>query len=157
MLLGSGHLSLRKKAPATICFPQLACLSLLTNKSQPTKERGLKPERTQGCPAPTEMGLLPSDGCAFTRPWLPILKEGNEFPGGRALKDSALSLLRLGLLLWLRFSPWLGDFCMLQAQPKKRKSKKQSANVHSQELLLVESCRPVLRLEGRAPFIAVCS
>lgn len=30
-----------------------------------------------------------------------------EFPGGRAVKNSALSLL------WLQFDPWPGNFCML--------------------------------------------
>ena len=29
-----------------------------------------------------------------------------EFPGGRAVKNSALSLL------WLQFDPWPGNFCM---------------------------------------------
>ena len=37
------------------------------------------------------------------------------------VKDPALSLQQLGMLLRLRFDPWRGNFCMLQAQPKKRK------------------------------------
>ena len=37
------------------------------------------------------------------------------------VKHLALSLLRLRLLLRLGFDPWPGNFCMLQAQPKKEK------------------------------------
>ena len=36
------------------------------------------------------------------------------------VKDSALSLL------WLGFDPWPGNFCMLQAQPKKKKKEENS-------------------------------
>ena len=39
------------------------------------------------------------------------------FPGGLAVKDSALSLL------WLGFSPWSGNF-MLWARPKQKKFQK---------------------------------
>ena len=35
------------------------------------------------------------------------------------VKDSALSLQLLGSLLWLRFNPWPGKFCIPQVQPKK--------------------------------------
>ena len=35
------------------------------------------------------------------------------------VKDPTLSLLWLGSLLWLRFDPWPGNFCMPQVQPKK--------------------------------------
>ena len=35
-----------------------------------------------------------------------------EFPGGLAVRDSMLSLL------WLRFDPWPGNFCMPRMQPK---------------------------------------
>ena len=38
-------------------------------------------------------------------------KAGQEFPGGLAIKDSALSLL------WLGFNPWPGNFCMPGAHP----------------------------------------
>ena len=38
-----------------------------------------------------------------------------EFPGGLAVMDSTL------FLLWLRFHPWPGKFCMLQAWQKKKK------------------------------------
>ena len=34
------------------------------------------------------------------------------------IKDPALSLLWLGSLLWHRFNPWPGNFCMLRARLK---------------------------------------
>ena len=37
------------------------------------------------------------------------------------VKDLALSLLSLWLLLWYRFYPWPGNFCMLRAQPKNKR------------------------------------
>lgn len=43
------------------------------------------------------------------------------FPGSLAGKDSALSLLLFGLLLWLRFDPRPRNFQMLWALPKKKK------------------------------------
>ena len=39
------------------------------------------------------------------------------------VKDPALSLLQLGSLLWQRFHPWPGNFCMPQLWPKKREKK----------------------------------
>ena len=36
------------------------------------------------------------------------------------VKDMALSLLWLGLLLWIGFDPWPGNFCMPQVQTKKK-------------------------------------
>ena len=39
------------------------------------------------------------------------------------VKDSVLSLQQLGLLLWLEFNLWLGNFCMPWVQPKKKKKK----------------------------------
>ena len=41
-----------------------------------------------------------------------------EFHGGLVVKDSALSLL------WLGLDPWPRNFCMLWVQPKKKKKKK---------------------------------
>ena len=35
------------------------------------------------------------------------------------VKDPVLPLLWLRSLLWHRFDPWPGNFCMPQAQPKK--------------------------------------
>ena len=35
------------------------------------------------------------------------------------VKDLALTLLWLGLLLWRRFNTWPGNFCMFWVQPKK--------------------------------------
>ena len=40
------------------------------------------------------------------------------------VKDTALSLLQLGSLLWHGFSPWPGNFHMPWAWPKKKKKKK---------------------------------
>ena len=40
-----------------------------------------------------------------------------EFPGPQVVKDLALSLL------WCDLNPWLGNFCMPQAWPRKRKEK----------------------------------
>ena len=39
-----------------------------------------------------------------------------EFPGGLVVKD-----LLTSSLLWHECDPWPGNFCMLQAQPKKKK------------------------------------
>ena len=46
-----------------------------------------------------------------------------KFPGDLEVKDSALSLLWLELLLWLRFDSWRGNFCMPWAQPKEKRKK----------------------------------
>ena len=40
------------------------------------------------------------------------------------IKDLELSLLWLGSLLWHWFNPWPWNFCMPQAQPKKKKPHK---------------------------------
>ena len=49
-----------------------------------------------------------------------------EFPGGLVVKVWVLSLLWLGLPLWLRFNPWPKNICMLWSQPKKeRKTKRE--------------------------------
>ena len=40
------------------------------------------------------------------------------------VKDLVLSLQQFGLLLWLRFILWSGNFHMLWVQPKKKKKKK---------------------------------
>ena len=42
-------------------------------------------------------------------------KSSREFPGGLAIKDSALSLP------WFGFDPWSRNFYMLQVRPKKKK------------------------------------
>ena len=41
------------------------------------------------------------------------------------VKDLILSLFWLGTLLWCRFDPWTGNFCMLWAWPQKKKRKKE--------------------------------
>ena len=49
-----------------------------------------------------------------------IFKKGiKKFCGGLAVKDLAWSLLWLGSLLWCAFDPWLRNFHMPQAWPKK--------------------------------------
>ena len=55
-----------------------------------------------------------------------IFKKGEkdnseEFPGGLAVKDLALSFLWFRSLLWHRFDTWPGNFHMLCAWPKKKK------------------------------------
>ena len=40
------------------------------------------------------------------------------------VKDLVLSSLWLGLLLWLGFNPWPGNFCILWVWPKKLKETK---------------------------------
>ena len=42
-----------------------------------------------------------------------------EFPGGLAVKDPAMSVLWLWLLLWHRFYPWPGNFCMAGLDQKR--------------------------------------
>ena len=53
--------------------------------------------------------------CVAVTCQIKALSELLEFPGGPAVKDSALSLL------WLRFDPWPGNFRMLRERPKKKK------------------------------------
>ena len=48
---------------------------------------------------------------------------GGEFPGGLAIKDLALSLLWLRLLLWHRFDLWPRNLRMLQACPATKNKK----------------------------------
>ena len=50
------------------------------------------------------------------------------------VKDPALSLQRLGLLLWLMSEPCLGNFCMSQSQPKKQNKTKQKNTSSLQRL-----------------------
>ena len=47
-----------------------------------------------------------------------------EFPGGLVVKNPALSLLWLRLLLWCRFDLWPGKF-WLWVQPKKKKEREE--------------------------------
>ena len=47
-----------------------------------------------------------------------------EFPGGLEVKDLALSLLWLRLLLWHRFDPWPRNFRMLWVPTHNQKKKK---------------------------------
>ena len=42
------------------------------------------------------------------------------------IKDLALSLQLLRSLLWLRFDPWPGNFCMLKARRKEGGGEKKS-------------------------------
>ena len=43
------------------------------------------------------------------------------------VRDPALSLLWLRLLLWHGFDPWLRNFCISQCGKKKKKKKKVNA------------------------------
>ena len=54
------------------------------------------------------------------------------------VEDPALSLLRLGSVLWRGFSPWSGNLRMPQARPKKfalkkKKKKKKTETVNPQQ------------------------
>jgi len=61
------------------------------------------------------------------------------------VKDLALSLQRLRLLLWHRFDPWLGNFHMPWAQAKKKeekrkkrkRTKKKKKKVHKTSFALI--------------------
>ena len=46
-------------------------------------------------------------------------KECQSYLVAQGLKDPALSLLCFGSLLWCRFNPWPGNFCMPGLWPKK--------------------------------------
>ena len=56
----------------------------------------------------------------------------SEAPGvplvAQCVKDLALSLQWPGLLLYSRFSPWPGNFCVPQAQPKRNENSRQSCS-----------------------------
>ena len=59
------------------------------------------------------------------------------------VKDSALSLQQLRLLLWCGFHPWPGNFCMPQMWPKKReRERERNSSLHF--LLFVHSSLPKL-------------
>ena len=61
-------------------------------------------------------GIRSSDWlCIFL--WL--IKMAKEFPCGPVVKNPVLSLV------WLRFSPWPGNFCLLQVWQKEKENKKQ--------------------------------
>ena len=58
-----------------------------------------------------------------------LRKSMEEFPGSSAgYKDLALSLLWLGLVLWLRFRPWPGNFHMLRVQLRKKEEESPRKN-----------------------------
>ena len=46
------------------------------------------------------------------------------------VKDLALSLLWLRLLLWYRFSPWPGNFCVPWYSQKTKQTKKEGRSSH---------------------------
>ena len=48
-----------------------------------------------------------------------------EFPDGLVVKDLALSVLCLRLLLWCGFVPWPKNFCMSWIHQKERKKGKE--------------------------------
>ena len=59
-------------------------------------------------------------------------------------KESVLSPLCLGLLLWYRFSPWPRNFHMPWTWPKKRKKKKERCTVFQ----MLMSCT-IKEIKGR--------
>ena len=76
-----------------------------------------------------------------------------EFPGGLVVKDLVL------LLLWLRFSPRPGNFCMLQVQPKKKKKKNKEKKRNMISFLSPGSFGPgafFYALTGMSSNLAIC-
>ena len=59
-----------------------------------------------------------------------IMAANGSSPVAQWVKDPALSLWQLGLLLWHGFNAWPGNFHMLQAQQKKKKQKKPKNTSH---------------------------
>ena len=55
------------------------------------------------------------------------------------VKDSALSLLWFGLLLWLQISSWLRNFCMLWAQFHPQKTNKQKNPTYGEAKIKITS------------------
>ena len=58
------------------------------------------------------------------------------------VRDPALSLQGLGLLLWYRFDPWPGNLYMLQVQPKTNKQTRERRLPLASFLVFVDVCRP---------------
>ena len=54
------------------------------------------------------------------------------------VKDSALSLQQLSLLLWHRFDSWSGNVYMLWEWPKKKKEKKKKKTIMGKEFPTAE-------------------
>ena len=52
-----------------------------------------------------------------------MINKRKEFPGSLEVKDSALSLL------WLRFSPWPGNFCHNEEQKDKHEDVKKDIKI----------------------------
>ena len=67
-----------------------------------------------------------------------------EFVGALAVKDLVLSLLWLGSLLWCRFDPWPGNFCMQRAQPKKKKKLKNAFLTYFQLVMCLSGCNSIV-------------
>ena len=53
-----------------------------------------------------------------------MINKRKEFPGSLEVKDSALSLL------WLRFNPWHGNFCMPQPWSRGKKTTRKSKRIN---------------------------
>lgn len=75
-----------------------------------------------------------------------ILKKAKmEFPGGLLVKDLALSLVWLELLLWREFDSWPGNFSMTRVHPKKKEKKEKIAERRAVFSLTVDSLNMRLR------------
>ena len=73
------------------------------------------------------------------------------------VKDSALSLLWLELLLCLRIDPWPRNFCMLQEWQKKKKNMISRAGSKVQEWTRTEMIRAVWSVTvGAQASLSIC-
>ena len=85
------------------------------------RQRG-KSVAVQDCPL-----VLNGLGRSFCSAWIQAkMKESGNSLVAQQVKDPALSLLQLRLLLWHRFNPWSRKFHM---QPRKKKEKKERSNM----------------------------
>ena len=67
------------------------------------------------------------------------------------VKDLALSLLWLWLLLWLGFDPWPGNFHMLQVWPKNKRQKQKQKSITHPCFCISLFLRSVLQLPVALP------
>ena len=70
------------------------------------------------------IGTMTNRGCFKIFVAVEVKETEQDFPGGLVVKDLALSLQQLGLLLWYGFHPWFGNLCLTQVCLKKKKPEK---------------------------------